>query len=185
MLKVLLVVALLPLSGLMPAFAQAQGTIWRCGNEYTNNPGDAAARGCKPMEGGNLTVIEAARPSTTAPAATPSATPAPNAAPRNGTPRVGSADQRARDSDAQAVLQAELRRAETRLREAQTAYNNGEPERLGSEANYQRYLDRVEKLKADVERAQADVDGLRRELARTGGGSGGGTSNTSTGGPAR
>lgn len=184
MLKALLVVALIPLSGLLPVFAQAQGTIWRCGNEYTNNPGDAAARGCKPMEGGNLTVIEAVRPSATAPAATP----APNATPRNGTPRVGSADQRARDSDAQAVLQAELRRAETRLREAQTAYNNGEPERLGSEANYQRYLDRVEKLKADVERAQADVDGLRRELARTGGGSGGaggGTSNTSTGGSAR
>ena len=184
MLKVLLVAALLPLSGLLPAFAQAQGTIWRCGNEYTNNPGDAAARGCKPMEGGNLTVIEAVRPSTS----TPATAPAPNAAPRNGTPRVGSADQRARDSDAQAVLQAELRRAETRLREAQTAYNNGEPERLGSEANYQRYLDRVEKLKADVERAQADVDGLRRELARTGGGSGGaagGTSNTSTGGAVR
>jgi hypothetical protein len=57
------------------------------------------------------------------------------------------------------------------------AYNNGEPERLGNEANYQRYLDRVERLKADVERAQADVDGLRRELARTGGG----TTNTSTG----
>jgi phage shock protein A len=90
---------------------------------------------------------------------------------------VGAADQRARDSDAQAVLQAELRRAETRLREAKAAYNNGEPERLGNEANYQRYLDRVERLKADVERAQADVDGLRRELARTGGG----TTNTSTG----
>ncbi|MCU0930707.1 MAG: hypothetical protein MUE43_02680 [Serpentinimonas sp.] len=169
MLKALLVVALIPLGGLLPAFAQAQGTIWRCGNEYTNNPGDAAARGCKPMEGGNLTVIEAVRPNA-APAAA-----APSAPPRSATPRVGSADQRARDSDAQAVLQAELRRAEVRLREAQAAYNNGEPERLGSEANYQRYLDRVEKLKADVERAQADVDGLRRELARTGGG----TTNTS------
>lgn len=174
MLKVLLLVVLLPLSGLLPVFAQTQGsTIWRCGNEYTNNPGDAAARGCKPMEGGNLTVIEAVRP---APAVAP-APAAPSAAPRNGTPRVGAADQRARDSDAQAVLQAELRRAETRLREAKAAYNNGEPERLGNEANYQRYLDRVEKLKADVERAQADVDGLRRELARTGGG----TTNTSTG----
>jgi len=30
----------------------------------------------------------------------------------------------------------------------QKEFNNGQPERLGSERNYQKYLDRVEEMKA-------------------------------------
>jgi hypothetical protein len=45
--------------------AQAQGTVYRCGNEYTNAVKDAKeaqARGCKLVEGGNVTIIQAPRP---------------------------------------------------------------------------------------------------------------------------
>jgi len=40
----------------------AQSPIYRCGNEYTNNPVNAQARGCRLVEGGNLTIVEGLRP---------------------------------------------------------------------------------------------------------------------------
>jgi hypothetical protein len=84
---------------------------------------------------------------------------------------VDSAAQRQRDADARATLEAELRKAEERLAEAQKAYANGEPEKQGIEGrNYQRYLDRVAGLKDAVTRAENDVAGIRRELQRLGGG---------------
>ncbi|MCW5672830.1 MAG: hypothetical protein KIT86_24495 [Hydrogenophaga sp.] len=142
--------------------AHAQARIYRCGNEYTNDAQVAKSKGCSPMEGGNITIIEGTRP--TPPRATPAA-----AAPRSGNAneRVDSAAQRARDSDARAILEAELRKAQERLEQARKEYANGEPEKQGIESrNYQRYLDRVADLKAAVARAESDVAGLQRELNR-------------------
>ena len=142
------------------ASAQAQDAIYRCGNEYTNNAAVAKQRGCTPLQGGNITIIEGTRPAV--------ASPSPAAAPRPGNaPRVDSAAQRQRDADARATLEAELRKAEQRLADAQKAYANGEPEKQGIESrNYQRYLDRVAELKDAVTRAENDVAGIRRELQR-------------------
>lgn len=140
----------------------AQARIYRCGNEYTNDAQMAKSKGCSPMEGGNITIIEGTRP--TPPRTTPAA-----ATTRSGssTERVDSAAQRARDSDARAILEAELRKAEERLAQARKEYANGEPEKQGIESrNYQRYLDRVADLKAAVARAENDVAGLQRELGR-------------------
>ncbi len=142
--------------------AHAQARIYRCGNEYTNDAQVAKSKGCSPMEGGNITIIEGTRP--TPPRTTPAA-----AALRNGSAneRVDSAAQRARDSDARAILEAELRKAQERLEHARKEYANGEPEKQGIESrNYQRYLDRVAELKAAVARAESDVAGLQRELNR-------------------
>lgn len=152
----------LMLAALMAAPALAQDAIYRCGNEYTNNPAVAKQRGCTPLQGGNVTVIEGTRPS-------PTAAPRSSGASSNTAPRVDSAAQRARDADARAILETELRRAEERLAEAQKAYANGEPEKQGIEGrNHQRYLDRVAELKAAVGRAENDVAGIRRELQRLG-----------------
>ena len=42
--------------------AQNSPTVYRCaGNVYTNNAAEARANGCKPMEGGNITVVEGTR----------------------------------------------------------------------------------------------------------------------------
>lgn len=152
------------LAALLAAPAMAQDTVYRCGNEYINNAAVAKQRGCTPLQGGNVTVIEGTRPS---PAAAPRS---PGASSGGGSaPRVDNAAQRARDSDARAILETELRRAEERLAEAQKAYANGEPEKQGIEGrNHQRYLDRVAELKAAVARAESDVAGLRRELQRLG-----------------
>ena len=153
-------VALLAVSAQAGAQA-AQTTIYRCGSEYTNalTAQQALARGCKTVDGGNITVIEAPRP---APAANRVVT-----APPASAPRVDPAEQRARDADARNILEAELRKAEARRADIAREFNNGEPERRGDEArNYQKYLDRVAELKASLARADSDIAGLRRELGR-------------------
>jgi hypothetical protein len=145
---------------LLPAFAQER--IYRCGNEYTNDASVAKTRGCKVMEGGNITIVQG-----TSTQGNPNASTAPTA-PRNGS-RNDSPEQRARDSDARRILEAELRKAEDRLAQAQRAYANGQPEKEGTESrNHQRYLDRVAELKAALNRAETDVNSLKRELARMG-----------------
>jgi len=152
---------------LQPAWAQDR--IYRCGNEYTNNAAQAKERGCKLMEGGNVTVVEGTRPAAAASGGSAGAAPSGSKAggsPANA-PRVGAADQRARDADARAILEAELRKAETRLADLRKEYNDGAPQRSALELrNPQGYIERTAELKASVARAEADVAGIKRELSR-------------------
>ena len=155
-------------AGLGLTQAHAQERIYRCPGtpvEYINNAEQARSRGCTLMQGGNITIIEGIKPQAASSSPTRRSTTTSPA--RNGSDRVDSAAQRARDSDARAILETELRRAEERLAEAKKAYADGEPEKQGIEGrNYQRYLDRVAELKEAVGRAESDVEGIRRELAR-------------------
>lgn len=129
----------------------ADDRIYRCGNEYTNTVTEAQAKTCKLISGGNVTVIQAVKAPPPKPAAS----------------RTDSADQRAKDSDARLILEAELKKAETKQADLVKEYNNGEPERLGPETrNNQKYIDRVADLKAAISRGEADIAGIRRELAR-------------------
>ncbi len=145
--------------------AQAQTRIFRCGNTYTNDVNEAQAKGCKPLDGGNVTVVQGTRvqasgvrPTSAPPSA---ATPAgPSAT------RIEAGDQRARDADARLILESELKKAEARQADLVREYNNGEPERRGDERNYQKYLDRVAELKAAIARNEADIAGIKRELSR-------------------
>jgi hypothetical protein len=159
--------------------AQAMERIYRCGNAYTNIPSGSLQRRCVLLEGGNITTVRGTVPQRAAAAIAPSAASAPSErrgtsaaaspAPRSSGERVDAAAQRARDSDARAILETEMRRAQERLAEAQKAYAQGAPEKQGIESRHpQRYQDRVAELKATVARAQADVDSLRRELGRFG-----------------
>ena len=135
--------------------AMAQDRIYRCGNEYINNVRDAEARGCKLIEGGNITVVQGTKP-------------------QGGSVRVASAgqkvdsaDQKARDSDSRAILESELAKAKARQTDLLAEYNNGEPEKRGDEGrNYQKYLDRVAELKASIARNDSDIEGIQRELSR-------------------
>lgn len=146
----------------------AQDTIFRCGNEYTNNAAEAKAKGCKTLSGGNITIVPAPKlPSATM---TKAASPAQTSAPP-GSPRVDPNEQRNRDAGARAILESELKRTEARLAELQKEYNNGEPEKLGPEArNHQKYLDRVADMKASIARNEEDMAGIRREITRLPGG---------------
>jgi hypothetical protein len=151
--------------------ANAQERIYRCsGNEYTNDATKAAERGCKLVEGGNLTVVSA--PKARAPAAAGgdvrvatasqvgSNAPAPS--------RIDTAEQRNRDSDARAILESELKKVETKQSELLKEYNNGEPEKRGDEMrNNQKYIDRTAEMKAQIARNDSDIAGIKREIGRT------------------
>lgn len=50
------------------------------------------------------------------------------------------------------------------LEEMKKEYNNGEPDRLGSERNYQRYLDRVQRLKDEIAFHEENIRVLRLEF---------------------
>jgi hypothetical protein len=115
---------------------------------------EAREHGCRTIEGAPVTVLQAPRPRPAASAG------------RGTEGRVEPAAQRARDGDARRILADELRREEDRLAELQKDYNNGEPERRGDERNYQRYIDRVAEMKAAIQRKEADIVALKRELAK-------------------
>lgn len=154
---------------LIPLFATvfaadsfSQERIYRCGNEYTNTVPSAQTQGCKLMSGGNVTVVQGTRPGASASARST----ATSTAPPSGT-RVGTADQKSRDSDTRQILESELKKAEARQTELLKEYNNGEPEKQGPETrNHQKYLDRVAELKASLSRNESDIAGIRRELGR-------------------
>ena len=158
---------------------QAQDRMYRCDdNYYTNSLNDPKARGCKPLETGNVTVVQGTKPATAQNGVKLAV-----ATPSGGSPsqRVDSSDQRARDADAKNIMETELRRAEARKTELMLEYNNGEPDKRGDEArNYQKYLDRVAELKANLARVDSDIAGIRRELGRSSAASNANGSNSST-----
>jgi hypothetical protein len=139
-------------SALGPA-AQA-APIYRCGNQYTNTPA-AGQRDCKPVEGGNVTIVQ--------PRAAPPAAPLSPVQPS--APRLD-LEQAERDQYARRILLQELEKTQARMRELQTEYQEGAPDRLGNERNYQRYLDRKQRLQRDLERTQGDLDSLSKEIER-------------------
>ena len=147
------------------ASGHAQERMYRCENNYyTNSTADPKARGCKPLEGGNVTVVQGTRPAAAA------VQPVKIAAATQAGQRVDAGDQRSRDSDSRQILESELKKAEARQADLTREYNNGEPDKQGGEArNYQKYIDRVAELKASLARNESDVAGIRRELGRAGG----------------
>ena len=148
--------------------AQAQtGTVYRCPGPpvlYTDQitAQEAKEKGCRTIEGAPVTVVQAARPRP--PASAPGASASGPA--RSGEGRVEPAEQRARDSDARRILTDELRREEAKLAEMQREFNNGEPERRGDERNYARYQERVAQMRAAIQRKEADLAAIRRELSK-------------------
>jgi hypothetical protein len=155
---------LAPLLVLASLGAQAQGTVYRCPGPpvlYTDalSAKEANEKGCRTIEGTPITVVQTPRPR--APAAAPAAE-----GQRGADSRVDAGQQRVRDDERRRVLQTELRAAEDRLAAAQKEFNNGQGERRGDERNYQKYLDRMAELKDSIARHEADVQALRREIAK-------------------
>ena len=162
------VVALAQWAGAAPALAQAGTVVYRCpGNPvlYTDtiSAKEAATKGCKALEGAPITVIQMPKPRAAEgrpAAAAPSAGSSPSGS------RIDPAEQRARDSDARRILEAELKREEERLAAMKLEYNNGEPERQGNERNFQKYQERVADLKSAIARKESDISALKREVAK-------------------
>ena len=160
------VVALTALVGSVASTASvAQDRLYRCGNLYTNAD-KSRDPACIRLGIDRITVVPAppqeskpAAPAKSAGAQSPSRTAA----------RVSSLAQTQKDSDSRQILEAEWRKARQRLQDLQMEYNQGEPERLGSERNNpQKYLDRLAALQSSITRTEADLTGIRRELTRMG-----------------
>ena len=156
---------LLPMLLLLPVRpAQAQDKpVYRCPGPpvlYTDTLGAQEARdkGCRTIEGAPITIVQSPkpRPATTAAAA----------ASRPSDSRVDPAAQKARDTDARRILADELKREEDRLVAMQAEFNNGEPERRGDERNYAKYAERAADMKAALQRKEADIAAIKRELAK-------------------
>ena len=162
------------LGALCAPAAWSQDRIYRCGNEYTNNAAQAKERGCRLVEGGNVTVLQSSRPHTP-PASSSSSSSSASSAPKSSAPssspanapRIDTSVQRTRDSDARAIFEAELRKTESRLAELSKEYNNGNPERTALELrNPQGYAERTAEIKANMARTASDIESIRRELGR-------------------
>jgi hypothetical protein len=146
-----------------PADTVDSSVLYRCpGNDYRNTitSREAEKLGCRKVEGAPVTVIQSTRPRTST--ATPTAT---TSATASGV-RVDPVAQRQRDSDARRILENELRAEETKLAAMEKEFNGGQPERLGDEKNYQKYLDRVADMRSAIERKQIDIAALRREIQK-------------------
>lgn len=138
-----------------PLWAQADH-IWRCGNEYTNTR-PAPARGCVPITQAAVTVIEGTRVQSAGADTAVTKT--------DERPRVDARQQRQRDQDAQAVLQAELDRARHQQQRLQRERPPPEPGRNDPASS-----ERLQQWREAVQRNEADIAGLQREIGRLTGG---------------
>ena len=138
--------------------ADAADVTYKCPDHVYSNTisaKEAKDKGCTVLDNAPITVIQSIKPRPPASGAS------------GGANRIDPAEQRARDTDARRILEAELRREEERLAAMKTEYNNGQPDRQGNEIkNYQKYLDRVTDLKAAIARKEGDVAALKRELLK-------------------
>lgn len=82
-------------------------------------------------------------------------------------PKVDSSTQKKRDDSRRKILEQELEAEEKQLADAKKALAEGEGTRMGDERNYQKYLDRVQKLKDDVAQHEKNVNALQKELSGT------------------
>ncbi len=147
------------------ASAQDARTVYRCPGPpvlYTDtlSAAEARERNCRTIDGATVTVVQS--PPRRAPASAPTA---PGARPAGDT-RVDPAAQRARDADARRILQEELQREEERLAQMRVEFNNGDIERRGDERNFARFQERVSEMRAAIQRKEADIAALKRELAK-------------------
>jgi hypothetical protein len=142
---------------------------YKCGaNEYTDKPQTSKNGGCKLVEGGNFINTYPPRTSAanTANAPVKVASTSPQSS-SSTSPRNDSAEQKARDSDARGILEAELKKAEAKQAELLKEYNKGEPERNALDIkNPQRYVDRLAEMKSNIARNESDIAGIKRELGR-------------------
>ncbi len=119
--------------------------------EYRNN-GDT--RGCRRLDLESISTIPAP----------PNNQQAKAAAMDSSFPRIESQIQKRRDQDRLQILTEEVRTEESRLAELRREYQNGEPERLGSERNYAKYQERVAQMKEDIQRTEKNIEALKREI---------------------
>jgi len=69
-------------------------------------------------------------------------------------------------SDQRKGIEQRIAEETEQLNMIKSEYKDGTPDRLGSERNYQRYLDRVERLKNEISVREMKLNALHRELEK-------------------
>lgn len=143
---------------LLPA-SLVQADIYKCTGEgghvtYSN----VQSKGCQKL---NLEPAQATSPNRSS-SGPQRAAPPPS--PSGTTSNKGDNAQRSRDDARKRILQDELSQETQALDQARKDLEAGEDTRLGGERNYQKYLDRIEKLKEEVVRHEQNVQSLEKEL---------------------
>ena len=145
--------------GVISGGLQAQNEVWVCedpvSGQKTYHNIQASSKGCKKLEGGNVSTVPA-----------PKGKPSP--APATGDPktRVAPGTQNARDLDRKQIFTDELNAEQKKLDDLKKEFNGGEPERKGDERNYQKYQDRVKEMKDNLDRTESNIKNLQREIGR-------------------
>jgi len=151
--------ALLALTALAPA---AHADIWECmdasGNKRFTNI-KAEAKGCKQLAVAAPNTVPAPKPQ-------PGKSAPPAESPKN-FPKVDADTQKQRDNDRRRILDQELANEQGLLDQARKELAEQESQRLGSERNYQRVLERLEPYKKKVKLHEDNIANLKRELAGT------------------
>ena len=139
-----------------PALAQG---VYLCtqpnGTREYRNTGDT--RGCRKLE------LEAI---STIPSTSSSSSQAKLDASSSAFPKIDSQVQKRRDQDRMQILLDEVRTEEGKLAELKKEFQNGEPERQGGERNYAKYQDRVAMMREEMQRAEKNIEALRREISQ-------------------
>lgn len=61
-------------------------------------------------------------------------------------------------------IQSKITEEEKRLGELKSEYKEGAPDRLGSERNYQRYINRVERMRGEIDAREKNLETLKKGL---------------------
>lgn len=61
-------------------------------------------------------------------------------------------------------IQSKITEEEKRLGELKSEYKDGAPDRLGSERNYQRYINRVERMREEIDAREKNLETLKKGL---------------------
>jgi hypothetical protein len=139
--------------------------MYRCpGNDYNNTltASEAEKLHCKKVENAPVTVIQSAKPGASAASVAPPARPV--AAVPDAMSPADSAALRTRASNARRSLEGRLKSEEGKLSALEKEFNGGEPERRIDELDFQKYLDRVARMRSAISRKQIEIAELRREI---------------------
>ena len=145
------------IAAVLAAEASAQG-VYLCtlpnGMREYRNTGDT--RGCRKLDLEAISTIPSP----------PSPPPQAKASIDPSFPRIESQIQKRRDQDRMQILLEEIRTEESKLSELRREFQNGAPERLGSERNYAKYQERVALMKEEMTRTEKNIEALRREISQ-------------------
>lgn len=143
--------------------------IWRCGNYFTNNASEASRLGnCTSVNEGSVSIIPSPDFSQTPedgslPIVSEPSTEGENAN-ANGNETQTAPDKTEPSKEEKRRDSQNLRKKKRELSELEKEYNNGEPNKIGPEfRNYQKYLDRVERLKKEIDLKSSEIKALEKD----------------------